>query len=101
MRRWSTGRYGAICRHDGLPVSVATALRLLREDGLLLQANYQRERRQLAARRKAAFAITPLGPNQVWQLDSTDFETTTGGTLRLAGCRHCHIERWNFQLPLP
>ena len=62
-------------------------LRLLREEGLLLEANYQRERRQLAARRKAAFAIDPTGPNQVWQLDFTEFETTTSGTWRLAGCR--------------
>jgi transposase InsO family protein len=73
--------------HDGLPVSAASVLRLLREEGLLLEATYQRERRQLAARRKAAFAVEPTGPNQVWQLDFTDFETTTGGTWRLAGCR--------------
>src|SRR3954463_15562306 len=51
------------------------------------EANYQRERRQLAARRKAAFAVDPTGANQVWQLDFTEFETTTGGTWRLAGCR--------------
>src|SRR3954447_9756490 len=76
-----------MCRHDGLPVSAATVLRLLRDEGLLLEASYQRERRQLAARRKAAFAIEPTGPNQVWQLDFTEFETTTGGTWRLAGCR--------------
>src|SRR3954453_15190144 len=49
-------------------------------EGLLLEANYQRERRQLAARRKAAFAVEPTAPNQVWQLDFTEFETTTGGT---------------------
>ena len=76
-----------MCRHDGLPVSAASVLRLLREEGLLLEASYQRERRQLAARRKAAFAVEPTGPNQVWQLDFTEFETTTGGTWRLAGCR--------------
>ncbi len=62
-------------------------LRLLREEGLLLQASYQRERRQLTAQRKAAFAVEPTGPNQVWQLDFTEFEITTGGTWRLAGCR--------------
>jgi hypothetical protein len=39
---------------------------------LLLEANYQRERRQLAARRKAAFAIEPTGANHVWQLDFTE-----------------------------
>jgi hypothetical protein len=55
--------------------------------GLLLEASYQRERRQLAARRKAAFAVEPTAPNQVWQLDFTEFETTSGGTWRLAGCR--------------
>ncbi|MGH9251768.1 MAG: integrase core domain-containing protein, partial [Acidimicrobiales bacterium] len=44
-------------------------------------------RRKLAERRKAAFAKTPTGPNQVWQLDFSEFETTTGGTWRLAGCR--------------
>ena len=77
----------AMCRHDGHRVSQATVLRLLRDEGLLLQASYQRERRQLAARRKAAFAAEPSGPNQVWQLDFTEFETTSGGTWRLAGCR--------------
>jgi len=76
-----------MCRHDGLSVSAASVLRLLREDGLLLEANYQRERRQLAARRKAAFAVEPTGANQVWQLDFTEFETASGGTWRLAGCR--------------
>jgi putative transposase len=55
-----------MCRHDGLLVSAASVLRLLREEGLLLEANYQRERRQLAARRKAAFAVEPTAPNQVW-----------------------------------
>ena len=62
-------------------------LRLQREEGLLLEANYQRERRQLAARRKAAFAVEPIGANQVWQLDFTEFETTSGGVWRLARCR--------------
>lgn len=28
----------------------------------------------------AAFAVTPTGPNQVWQLDFSEFEATTGGT---------------------
>jgi putative transposase len=54
-----------MCRHDGHRISQATVLRLL------LEANYQRERRQLAARR--------------WT--SRQLETTAGGTWRLAGCR--------------
>lgn len=61
-----------MCRHDGHVVSQATVLRLLRDEGLILEANYQRERRQLAARRKAAFAVEPTGPNQVWQLDFSE-----------------------------
>lgn len=59
-----------------------TVLRLLRDEGLILPAQYQRERRKLAERRKAAFANEPTGPNQVWQLDFSEFETTSGGTWR-------------------
>lgn len=76
-----------MARHDGHRVSEATVLRVLRDEGLLLPAHYQRERRQLAARRKAAFATEPTGPNQVWQLDFSEFETTAGGTWRIAACR--------------
>jgi transposase InsO family protein len=60
-------------------------LRILDEEGLLLKADYQRERRRLAQARKVAFAAPPSGPNQVWQLDVTEYETPTGGTWRLAG----------------
>lgn len=31
--------------------------------------------------------VDPTGPNQVWQLDFSELETTAGGTWRLAGCR--------------
>ena len=74
-------------RHDGHPVSQATVLPLLRDEGLILGANYQRERRRVAERRKAAFAKEPTGRNQVWQLDFSEYETTTGGTWRIASCR--------------
>ena len=74
-------------RYDGHRVSAATVLRLLRAEGLILEANYQRERRELAANRRAAFATAPTDPNQVRQLDFSEFETTSGGTWRLAGCR--------------
>lgn len=84
---WGHRKIWAMVRHDGHVVSEATVLRVLRDEGLLLPAQYQRERRQLAERRKAAFAVDPTGPNQVWQLDFSEFETTTGGTWRLAGCR--------------
>ncbi|WP_141015458.1 integrase core domain-containing protein [Nocardioides sambongensis] len=84
---WGHRKIWAMVRHEGHVVSEATVLRTLREEGLILQAQYQRERRRLAERRKAAFANDPTGPNQVWQLDFSEFETTTGGTWRLAGCR--------------
>ena len=66
---WGHRKVWAMVRYDGHRVSQATVLRLLRDEGLLLEANYQRERRELAAGRKAAFAAPPTGPNQVWQLD--------------------------------
>src|SRR5690625_4976674 len=74
-------------RHDGHQVSQATVLRILREEGLILPSNYTQQRRQLAQERRAAFADEPTGPNQVWQLDFSEFETTAGGTWRIAGCR--------------
>jgi len=84
---WGHRKVWAMVRHDGHQASEATVLRLLREEGLILPAAYQRERRQLAAARKAAFTNEPTGPNQVWQLDFSEFETAAGGTWRLAGCR--------------
>lgn len=84
---WGHRKIWAMVRHDAHVVSEATVLRLLRDEGLILPAEYQRERRKLAERRKAAFATEPTGPNQVWQLDFSEFETTSGGTWRLAGCR--------------
>ncbi|WP_313788390.1 integrase core domain-containing protein [Subtercola endophyticus] len=96
---WGHRKVWAMTRHDGHRVSQATVLRLLRDEGLILPADYQRERRKLAERRKAAFAQEPTGPNQVWQLDFSDYETTTGGVWRIAGCRDywskyeydCHV----------
>ncbi|WP_100813977.1 integrase core domain-containing protein [Microbacterium lacus] len=84
---WGHRKVWAMTRHDGHRVSQATVLRLLRDEGLILPARYQRERRKLAERRKAAFAKEPTGPNQVWQLDFSEYETTTGGTWRIAACR--------------
>ena len=52
-------------RCDGHRVSQATVLGLLRDEGPILPANYQRERRRLAQRREVAFATSPTGPNQV------------------------------------
>lgn len=65
--------------------SMSSVARALRRRGLLQPVDYQHQRRQLAAERRAAFADPPDGPNQVWQLDFSEYETTTGGLWRLAG----------------
>ena len=51
----------------------------------MLPVDYQAERRQLAQARRAAFVVPPSGPNQVWQLDFTEYETRHGGIWRIAG----------------
>ncbi|MGC0274234.1 IS3 family transposase [Pseudactinotalea sp. Z1739] len=45
---WGHRKVWAMCRYEGHRVSQATVLRLLRGEGLILPAAYQRERRQLA-----------------------------------------------------
>ena len=59
---WGHRKIWAMVRHDGYVVSEATVLRLLRDEGLILPAYYQRERRRLAERRTAAFAKESTGP---------------------------------------
>ena len=77
---WGHRKVWAMARHAGHRVACSTVLRILDEENLLLKADYQRERRQFAQQRKAAFAAPPTGPNMVWQLDFSEYETPTGGT---------------------
>lgn len=84
---WGHRKIWAMVRHAGHRVSPSTVARAMRDDGLLLPANYTREVRDLAAARKAAFAEPPTGPNRVWQLDFSEYETISGGIWRLSGCR--------------
>jgi putative transposase len=83
---WGHRKVAQIARTDGLAVSNSTALRALKRQGRVLEPDYTRQRRDLAAARRAAFVVPPSGPNQVWQLDFTEFETTRGGTWRISGC---------------
>jgi len=85
-------------RHGGHVVSQATVLRTLRDDGLLLPAEYQKQRRELAKDRKAAFAKKSNGPNRVRQLDFSEFETTQGGIWRIAGRARLVLQ---IRVPLP
>lgn len=84
---WGYRKIWAMTRRDGICVAPSTVLRALRDENLLQTAHYQRERRRLAEPRKAAFLTPATGPSQVWQLDFRDFETSRGGTWKLAGCR--------------
>ena len=59
--------------------------RALKRTGRVLEIDYQAERRQHAQARRAAFVVPPSGPNQVWQLDFSEFETRMGGTWRIGG----------------
>jgi putative transposase len=83
---WGHRKIWALCRYDGHQVSPSTVERIMRRRGLLQARNNTAEVRQWAAARRAAFAQVPTGPNQVWQLDFTEFETAAGGTWRIAGC---------------
>ena len=82
---WGHRKIAALLRADGHPAPDSTVLRALRRTGRVLPVDYQAERRQHAQARRAAFVVPPSGPNQVWQLDFSEFETRMGGTWRIAG----------------
>ena len=82
---WGHRKIAWMMRADGHEVSRSSVERALRRRGLLQPVDYQGERRELAKARKAAFAEAPTRANQVWQLDFSEYETTSGGTWRLAG----------------
>lgn len=82
---WGHRKVWAMARHAGHRVTCSTVLRILDDEGLLLKADYQRERRESARQRRSAFAAPPTGPNQVWQFDFSEYETPAGGTWRVAG----------------
>jgi putative transposase len=84
--------------HPDAVVSQSSVRRAMARRGLLQPVGYQRERRALAAARRAAFVEAPTRRNQVWQLDFTTFETTREGRWQIAGCTDYvakyHFARW-------
>ena len=82
---WGHRKIAALLRGDGIEAPDSTVLRALRRTGRVLPVDYQAERRQHAQARRAAFVVPPSGPNQVWQMDFTEFETRQGGVWRIAG----------------
>jgi len=82
---WGHRKIHWLMRADGHTASASSVERTMRRRGLLQPIDYTGERRDLAKARKAAFAEEPSSANQVWQLDFSEYETTSGGTWRLAG----------------
>lgn len=83
---WGHRKIYGLMRADGVAPSMSSVERAMRRRGLLQPVDYQGQRRELAKARAAAFADEPTRPNQVWQLDVSEYETSTGGIWRLAGC---------------
>ena len=82
---WGHRKIWGTARQGGYRVWQSSVLRILDDAGLLLKADYQRERRQLSRARKSALAAPPTGPNMAWQLHFSEYETTGGGTWRVGG----------------
>lgn len=81
---WGHRKIWAMLRADGVHVSRSSVLRALARQDLLMPVRYQAERRQLAVARRALFVAAPVRRNRVWQTDFTEYETSRGGTWRLA-----------------
>ena len=82
---WGHRKIHALLELDGHRASQATVRRALGRRGLLQPAGYQRERRQLARARKAAFVEPVARRNRIWQTDFSEFETAAGGIWQLGG----------------
>ena len=82
---WGHRKIAMLMRVDGHRGPDSTVLRALKRTGRVLPVDYQAERRQQAQARRAAFVVPPSGPNQVWQLDFSEFESRHGGTWRTGG----------------
>jgi putative transposase len=82
---WGHRKIAMLMRVDGHHGPDSTVLRALKRTCRVLPVDYQAERRQHAQARRAAFVVPPWGPNQVWQLDFSEFETRQGGVWRIGG----------------
>jgi putative transposase len=83
--QWGTRTIATLLRIDGFDAPDSTTYRALKRAGRVLEVTYQADRRQHAQARRAAFVVPPSGPNQVWQMDFSEFETRMGGTWQIGG----------------
>ena len=60
---WGHRKIWALARHEGHQLTMSTVLRVLRDEGLLLEASYQRERRRLVPCAGDRFGQTQRRPN--------------------------------------
>lgn len=81
--------------HPDEVVSQSSVRRAMARRDLLQPVGYQRERRELAKARRAAFVESPTHRNQVWQLDFSEFETTRDGKWQIAGCAD-YLAKYEF-----
>lgn len=77
---WGHRKVHAMLTADGYHVSPSSVERALRRRGLLLPTRYLAQRRENARRRRQCFLDPPRRRNRVWQMDFTQFETTSAGT---------------------
>jgi transposase InsO family protein len=82
--------------HPDQVVSQSSVRRAMARRNLLQPVGYQRERRELAKARRAAFVEPPTHRNQVWQLDFSEFETRREGRWQIAGCAD-YVTKYEFE----
>jgi putative transposase len=83
--QWGSRTIATLMRLDGHYGPDSTVYRALKRTGRVLEVDYQSERRLHSEARRAVFVVPPSGPNQVWQLDFTEFETRHRGVWRIGG----------------
>jgi putative transposase len=80
---WGHRKIAALMRADGQVVSTSTVQRALRRRGLLLPVGYRADRKSWAVLRRRVFLDPPTERNRVWQMDFSEFETSSGGIWRI------------------
>jgi len=80
---WGHRKIAALMRADGHTVSTSTVERALRRRGLLLPVGYRADRKSWAVLRRRVFRDPPTQHNRVWQMDFSEFETSSGGIWRI------------------
>lgn len=79
---WGHRKIAVLMRADGHVVSTSSVQRALRRRGLLLPVGYRADRKSWAVLRRRVFLDPPTQRNRVWQMDFSEFETSSGGIWR-------------------